>query len=619
MMEIVLVLLAIQGLIGAADNIWHHEMTENLTGRPEAKTELALHTIREAIYALIFCTIAWVSWNGIFAFCLAGLLLLEIAVTLTDFVIEDKTRKLPPLERMMHTVLALNYGAILAFFIPVLLSWSQQESGFAAHEYGVLSWIMTAYGVGVAGWALYDLLAVQRLNVPDWKRRPILRGEKTEPRCFLITGGTGFIGTALVRKLIADGEKVIILSRSPALVWYKFGPHVDVVTSSEDIEKTTKVDVIVNLAGAPTMGGLWTERRKKLLLESRLMVTRSLVSLIGRLERKPDVFISGSAVGYYGDGGERELTEASPAQAMFMSDLCRLWEDEALKGDVYNVRVCLLRLGIVLGQEGGAFSRLVLPVRFGLGALFGSGTQWMPWIHLEDVIRLILFTVENGTLKGPINATAPVPVRNRRFIKEVAEYLARPLFLKIPAVLLKGLAGEMAGLFLDGQKAIPDKAHAAGFKFKYPDLSYALESLLGNEEVMSGSLDHNFYYNDQCPICRYEIGLYKEQFRKKGIRVRFLGLESSERDLQQAGLTREDLKRRVYVMGQDGRLTAGVEAFRVIVSGIPTMRWLAYLFKRRLFFRLVEFCYEGIVAPLLYHWSGCRRRLKTTDKIENSS
>ena len=168
-MQTALILMAVQGLIGAFDNIWHHELTQKLSSKPDARGEFMLHTVREFLYAVIFLGIAWFEWNGAWAIVLLLMMAVEVVVTLWDFVIEDQTRKLPGLERIVHTVLAINFGAILAFFLPVALQWRLAETGFAAVDYGVLSWIMSAYGVGVLLWAFYDLRVVVRLSVPEWK------------------------------------------------------------------------------------------------------------------------------------------------------------------------------------------------------------------------------------------------------------------------------------------------------------------------------------------------------------------------------------------------------------------------------------------------------------------
>lgn len=228
-MELVLCLLVLQGVLGAFDNLWHHEFTENLPNTPSVRTEIALHSTRELIYGVVFLMLGWATWHGWFAVALAGLILIKVFITLWDFLEEDMTRKLPPLEQVLHTLLAMNYGAVLLVLAPVLWTWSLGDTYVATAGYGWLTWIMTLYGVGVIAWGIWDLIAafkLTRLRVPDLKRNPILVQRRGAGRNLLITGGTGFIGRELCRTLIANGDRLTILTRDKSKAEYLYGNHV---------------------------------------------------------------------------------------------------------------------------------------------------------------------------------------------------------------------------------------------------------------------------------------------------------------------------------------------------------------------------------------------------------
>ncbi len=606
-MEIVLILFSIQGLIGAFDNLWHHEITEKLTKRPEARTELKLHTIRELIYGVIFSSLAWVTWQGYWAALLLALILIEIIVTLWDFVVEDQTRKLPGFERILHTILAINIGIILAVFSPEIIQWFQLPTEFKSAHYGILSWIMTAYGIGVFMWGIYDLFAVQRLAVPEWKRSPILKKSKVEARTILITGATGFIGQATVRALLKEGDGIIVLSRSRDKADYLFGPHVRIVTSLDEIDTQQEIDAIINLAGESVMGGLWTARRKEKLLNSRLKITQGLVDLSARLKTPPQTFVSGSAIGFYGNRESEELDENAQPQNIFMSELCQKWEAIALGAKKSGARVCLLRTGLVFNHSGGAFEAMARPIKVGLGAVLGNGKHFMSWIHLDDMVRAILFALDNKEISGPINATAPTALTNENFTRLIGKAASRPVLFRFPAKPLEMLLGELSDLFIKGQNVIPKSLMDHGFEFGYPTFEQALPDLLNKtKQKQPASPNHSFYYNDKCPICSFEIKQQEKFCAKRDLKIRFLGLQHSTKDLAQYGLSIKDLKRRVYVMNSEGQLTAGVAAFKEVSAGMPYYRWFSKLLEIPAAYRLTEFIYEGIIAPSLYTWSSYR-------------
>jgi len=240
------------------------------------------------------------------------------------------------------------------------------------------------------------------------------------------------------------------------------------------------VDAVINLAGAPIAERPWTRKRKMLLWDSRITLTEQLITWLERREQKPSVLISGSAVGWYGDGGERELDETSPPVSEdFASRLCIAWEETAQRAQALDIRVVLLRTGLVLASDGGMMQRLLPPFKLGMGGPIGSGRQWMPWVHIDDQIAAIDFLLNREDAQGPYNACAPSPVRNRDFAKTLAAILHRPAFMPMPAIALRLLMGELSILLLGGQRAHPSRLQDAGFIFRFTDLHAALEDLLG--------------------------------------------------------------------------------------------------------------------------------------------
>lgn len=471
--------LTAQILLGGLDNLWHHELTERLPARRTARRELALHAAREGLYAVFFMAIAWWQWHGAWAWLLGAVLIVEIGVTLADFLEEDRTRRLPPLERVLHTVLAVNVGVVLALLAPILAEWAGHPAAVQAVDHGAWSWWFTAASVGVGLWGVRDLVAVLALSrAPLWQRRPIRPRYKARPRTVLVTGATGFVGTRLCRDLVAAGDSIIVLTRTPMKAVERFGPQARIVRDLSEIHDRESVDAVVNLAGAAIAGAPWTRARRLDLLRSRTETTRAVVALVHRLHRAPDVLVSASAVGRYGITDDEPLTESAAGQPIFQSRLCRRWECEALRARSAGTRVCVLRTGLVLGRDGGALPQMMRPLRLGLGVVLGSGRQWVSWIHEADMTRIINFALESPRLAGPINATAPAPVRHRPFMATAACLLHRPLLVRVPAWALRRALGEMSQLLVDGQRVIPTALMAAGFRFEHPDIESALSDLL---------------------------------------------------------------------------------------------------------------------------------------------
>ena len=293
---------------------------------------------------------------------------------------------------------------------------------------------------------------------------------------FLITGGSGFIGSALCRSLVADGHRATVLTRNPARARPRLPAHVGLV---EALDAVDDVDAIVNLAGENLAAGRWTAKRKRAFFDSRVGTTRRLLEWIARQQRKPRVLVSGSAIGWYGPCGDEELSEESPSGTDFSAGLCRAWEAEAIKAEAFGVRVCRVRTGIVLDRDGGALKKMLLPFRLGIGGRMGDGRQWMSWIARSDLVALLRWLAEGADASGAYNGTAPTPVRNAEFARTLASALHRPALLATPALALKLLFGEMADLLLTGQRVLPVRATASGFHFRYPDLASALGAIVG--------------------------------------------------------------------------------------------------------------------------------------------
>jgi len=291
-----------------------------------------------------------------------------------------------------------------------------------------------------------------------------------------ITGGTGLIGTALVRRLQEANHEVLVAKRGPEsdadAAW-------DPAAGWVHPEALAGFDALVNLAGASIGDGRWSEGRKRELVDSRVEATRLLVNHLERLpvEARPSVFVNASAVGFYGDGGDEELSEDAPSGEGFLAELCADWEGQARRASFLGLRSVQLRTGIVLSKEGGVLPRMLLPFKLGLGGRLGSGRQWMSWIGLEDAARAIEFTL-NERIEGPVNIVAPSPATNREFTKALGRQLRRPTVLPLPAFQLRLLfgSGRANELFLASQRAIPSRLHEAGFTFEQPEIGSALRA-----------------------------------------------------------------------------------------------------------------------------------------------
>ena len=476
-------LIAIQIAMAAFDTIYHHEMTERLAWRPKQRRELALHAARSLLYAALFLTLGFFEPRGLWAMLIIVVLSVEVVITLTDFVEEDMTRKLPATERVTHTLLALNYGAILVLLLPVLLAWAALPTAIKPVFYGLPSVLAPIAALGAIIFGTRELAASLRSCRLGHGCVDTLVDALGERQAVLVTGATGFIGTRLVEALTAAGHDVTVLTRN-ATKASTLRPPFRLVTSLEQIPTDARIDAIINFAGEPIANGLWTRAKRRRIIDSRLHMTADVIELISQLERPPSVLVNASAVGWYGPRDDECLTESSEGKPSFGYDVCEAWETAARAAERFGVRVVLLRIGIVLGTEDGMLGQLLTPFEYGFGAAMGSGRQWIPWIARDDMVRLIAHVIAHPELSGPVNATAPEPAQNIEFTKELGRALHRPAVLRIPAWLLHHAAGDLADeLLLGSKRVLPAKALASGFTYRYPTLRGALSAILGAREA----------------------------------------------------------------------------------------------------------------------------------------
>ncbi len=290
----------------------------------------------------------------------------------------------------------------------------------------------------------------------------------------LLTGGTGFIGEALVPSLLNQGHELTILSRSH---------HSDTegcryIRTLDALADDERIDAVINLAGASLAGARWTASYKREIVDSRLETTRQLVDCMQRLQVPPGVLLNASAIGYYGHG-DHPVTEADDAGEGFSADLCRRWEASASHAEALGTRVCLCRFGVVLDAGGGAFEELFRPFRFGLANWIGNGEQWLSWVHRSDVVAALTFLLEDGSLSGAFNVTAPQPVTARGMCDAIKQHRKTLLTAPVPATVMRVMLGEMADeLLINGQKVLPQRLTNSGFTFSYPHIDDALRAIL---------------------------------------------------------------------------------------------------------------------------------------------
>ncbi len=477
------ILISLQIVLGAFDTIFHHELTERLAWRKSQRHEVRLHGVRNLFYAVLFFGLAFFTVGGVVAWIVIAILAMELVITLIDFVEEDRTRKLPASERVTHTLLALNYGAILVFLMPALWAWTQQPTGIGIEFRGGWSFLMVLAALGVGVFGVRDLIAATRLSRLRTIPAKALVDPGLPPQAILVTGGTGFVGRRLVQVLVAGGHDVTVLTRRPDVAATLASP-LRVVTSLSHIGNGERIDTIIHLAGQPVGGWVWTKAYRRKIMNSRLLMTRQLRALVKRLSVKPTTFISASAIGVYGADAGPETLEDAPVKedGSFAQAGCRAFEDAALAMEQFGVRTVMLRIGIVLDPDGGALSQMLFPFEFGVGGPFGDGAHWMSWITRDDLVRLTVHIIQDPSVDGPVNATAPHPVTNGDYATALGRALQRPAVLAVPRWVLTGLLGDLAReIFLGNQYVFPEKATRMGFHFDTPDLETAFQVMFGSD------------------------------------------------------------------------------------------------------------------------------------------
>ena len=291
----------------------------------------------------------------------------------------------------------------------------------------------------------------------------------------IIPGGSGLIGSSLARLLISKGYVPVIVSRSKVNInsnietaeWNPYSEELD----TKPFEDT---DAVINLSGYPIAAGRWTKKRRKLIYDSRIITTKKLVSIFEQLDKKPQIFIAGSAVGYYGDRGDEVLDEKSSPGNDFAARVCNDLEQEAVKAEKLGIRTVRIRTGVVLSKSGGALAKMLLPFKMGLGGRLGSGSQYFPWIHETDLVKIFLYCLENTKIGGAVNGVSPGIVTNKEFTRELGKALKRPAVFPVPAAGLKLILGEMSSVLLGSQRAEAKKIIEAGFKFEFENIEDAL-------------------------------------------------------------------------------------------------------------------------------------------------
>lgn len=298
----------------------------------------------------------------------------------------------------------------------------------------------------------------------------------------VLTGGTGFIGTALRESLTQKGHEVVVLTRQaskenqPGIrTRYSYWNPPEGGSWERELDG---VEGVINLAGEPIVGKRWTKRQKLKILESRAGATQALVGAIQKSKRKPFFLVNASAIGYYGPHGDEDVTEETPHGKDFLAQVCQAWEAHAIRAEDFGLRVVRLRTGIVLEKGGGALAKMLLPFQLGLGGPLGSGGQWMSWIHRDDLIGLIHFMAEKKEVRGAVNGTAPNPARMKEFAKTLGQVLHRPAIFPVPGFALRILLGEASDVLLTGQRVLPKRALELGYSFKFQRLEDALRAIL---------------------------------------------------------------------------------------------------------------------------------------------
>jgi uncharacterized protein len=391
----------------------------------------------------------------------------------------------------------------------------------------------------------------------------------------------------------------------------RFGPHVHVVTKLADIDTDARIDSIVNLAGAPVIGLPWTRARRQLLIDSRVKTTQAVLDWCAKRAHAPRVLVSASAIGFYGPARDAWLTEDSPAQGGFQSQLCIEREAAANAALAQGIRAVNLRIGLVLGADGGIFPRLAFPARLGGAARLGDGRQWMSWIHIADLLRIVERAIDDPAWQGAINAVAPAPERQAEFQCALARACRRPFFLRIPAAMLRLAMGEMAELLVEGQRVAPARLLRWSFEFRHFTLASALRDLVPDPvkppALRAADSECEVWFNGDCPVCSYEIGSYEKLAKRRDLPLRFHDSMRARQPLAAYGLRREHLERRLYLRDEHGRIVSGFRAVLALWARMPGYRGLARIFSWPPLRAVCETIYDHGVAPGLAYWARVRQ------------
>ena len=490
----VLCLSAFQVCMGLFDVVYHHELLCRLPWTPTAADEQHIHAVRTAVYVAVYGCFAGVTPHGMLAYALAAGLIAEIGVTCWDFVVEDRTRLFyPESERITHTLMAINYGAILGYFLPVLVGeWGALPTGVELTTYGLFTPLYVGCAAGLGLWTVRDELASRRLARFAEQPLPALPLQTKPARRVLIAGGSGFVGMHLSRCLLNEGHAVTVVTRDRAATMRRFqlmrpapacaGGELTLVGSVAALGDGARFDAVVNLAGAPLVGRKWTPERVAEIFDSRVGATRELVALMARMRTKPEAFVCGSAVGAYGVGLDEVIDgeDSAPLETKSLSyRLCAAWEGEAREAEKLGVRTVMVRTGVVLGRDGGALAQMLPAFEAFAGGPMGSGKQGMSWIHVDDAARAIAFAADNDAVHGAINLTAPAPATGNEFAKSLGAALGRPAVVRIPSPAVRALFGDAGEeLLLGGSLVLPKKLLAHGFAFEHPELAGALAHIV---------------------------------------------------------------------------------------------------------------------------------------------
>lgn len=295
-----------------------------------------------------------------------------------------------------------------------------------------------------------------------------------------ISGGTGFIGKYLSTFFIQKGYTVYILTRKNKIE--TSNPHLQYVQWKPDLPTfpLSSIDIVINLAGE-SINSRWTKKQKEAILNSRIQATRGLIKQLQTLSTKPHTFINASAIGYYGTSETESFTEQQETPGNdFLAETVFLWEQEACKARSLEIRTIYARFGVILGADGGALPKMLLPYQFYIGGTIGSGNQWLSWIHIDDVVRMIDFIIHKEEINGPLNITAPLPIRMKEFGETMATIMRKPHWLPVPSFMLHALLGEMSILVLEGQHVLPSKAIEHGYQYTFPTIDHALQNILSH-------------------------------------------------------------------------------------------------------------------------------------------